>query len=272
MKRVTQEISLAGRTLTLSTGDIAGLATSSVLARYGDTMILATVSTRKLESDPGFMPLTVEYVERLYAGGKIKGSRWVKREGRPSDEAILVARLVDRCLRPLFPKDFRDEVQVVLTVLSVDGENDPNVLSAVAASAALAISPLPWNGPVAVMRLGMQDGTFFVNPTDSEMAFSNLDLVVSLKKSPDGFSILMIEAGANQVPEEKIIEALTSASAPAATLIEGILEFAQKAGTVKQKPAPPRHDTTLLTKIDQNYRKEIDRFFGGSYCGDKLYK
>src|SRR3989344_3550995 len=154
MKITTKSIEIGGRTLTLEVGRFAQQATSAVLARYGDTMVIATVVASPRESNLDYFPLTVEYVERLYAGGRIKGSRWVKREGRPSDDAILKARLIDRSIRPLFDTNFRHDIQVIITVLSVDGENEPDILGIIATSAALAISPLPWDGPIGSVRVG----------------------------------------------------------------------------------------------------------------------
>src|SRR3989344_2308501 len=154
MKKTQVHAELGGKTLTLETGSLAKQATSSVLARLGDTMVLVTVVMGKERTDIDYFPLTVEYVERLYAGGRIKGSRWVKREGRPTDDAILTGRLIDRSIRPLFPKAFKKDVQVVVTVLSVDGENEPDVLSIIAVSAALHASPIPCGGPVSAVRVG----------------------------------------------------------------------------------------------------------------------
>src|SRR3972149_5195046 len=154
MKIIQKSVELAGRTLPLEAGRFAEQATAAVLARYGDTMVITTVVASQRESQLNYFPLSVEYVERLYAGGRIKGSRWVKREGRPSDDAILTARLIDRSIRPLFPKEFKKEVQIVVTVLSVDGENEPDILSIIATSAALSISSVPWNGPVSAVRMG----------------------------------------------------------------------------------------------------------------------
>src|SRR3972149_10530871 len=174
MKKVEKKIELAGRTLTLTTGRLAEQADGAVLASYGETVVLATVVSKELEKELDYFPLTVDYQERLYAGGKKKGSRWVKREGRPTDEEILSARLIDRSIRPLFPETYKGkDVQVMVTVLSVDLENDPSVLAAIAASAAIAISPIPWKGPVGTVRVGKKDGTFFTNPLDSEMPFSD---------------------------------------------------------------------------------------------------
>ncbi|MEK7518295.1 MAG: polyribonucleotide nucleotidyltransferase, partial [Patescibacteria group bacterium] len=133
-KKTKASLEIGGKTLTLEIGELALQATSSVLARLGDTMVLVTVVAGKERADLDYFPLTVEYVERLYAGGRIKGSRWVKREGRPSDDSILIARLIDRSIRPLFPKEFKKEVQIIVTVLSVDGENSPDIISIVATS------------------------------------------------------------------------------------------------------------------------------------------
>lgn len=258
MKKITHEIEIAGKPLTLSTGDVAQFSNASVLARYGDVMVLATVVVRQSAQDPGYMPLTVEYMERLYAGGRIKGSQWVKREGRPTDEAILSARLIDRSLRPLFPKEYRDEVQIILTVLSVDGENDPAILSAVAASAALALSGAPWNGPIGVVRVGSINGSFVVNPVDSELAFSDLDLIVTSK----GDSIIMLEAGANEVPEEKLREAMETALLATKKIEEGIVQFVKKVG-VKELPSRTTRNSALALDIEKKYGEDIEKWAQG---------
>src|SRR3990167_910041 len=157
MTEIIKQIKLGGRKLTLSTGKLAKQATASVVASYGETVVLATVVAAPLKFDPGYFPLTVDYQERLYAGGRIKGSRWVKREGRPSDDEILIGRLIDRSIRPLFPNTYKKDVQVMITVLSVDLENSPDCLSAIATSSALAISSIPWQGPIGVVKVGMKD-------------------------------------------------------------------------------------------------------------------
>src|SRR5579859_6574860 len=199
MEQKSASLEFAGKTLTLQLGQLAPQATSSILARLGDTMVLVTVVEGQVRSDIDYFPLSVEYVERLYAGGKIKGSRWVKREGRPSDEAVLSGRLIDRSIRPLFPKEYKNEVQIVVTVLSVDGENEPDILALNTVSAALAVSKIPWNGPIGAIRVGLvkeQEGNYdyILNPTTSEQEFSDLDLVVSQTKDKTN----MIEAGALQ--------------------------------------------------------------------------
>jgi polyribonucleotide nucleotidyltransferase len=185
-KIVKKSIEISGRTLSLEVGRFAEQANAAVIAQYGDTMVLATVVASTRETTLDYFPLSVEYVERLYAGGRIKGSRWVKREGRPSDDAVLSGRVIDRSIRPLFPKTYKHDVQVIVTVLSVDGVNDPDVLGLVAVSAALSLSSIPWKGPVAGVRMGFvrgEDGSktgdsYFVNPTISEQELSDFDFIV----------------------------------------------------------------------------------------------
>ena len=209
MKSISKSLDIAGKTFTLEAGTVAFQATAAVLGRIGDTMVLVTVVLSHKRSDLDYFPLNVEYVERLYAGGRIKGSRWVKREGRPTDDAILNGRLIDRSIRPLFPKDFSNDVQVVATILSVDGENDPSIVSLLTTSAALSISAIPWNGPIGSVRIGLgakgseNEGKLIVNPTIAERTVSDLDLVVSNTKDKTH----MIEAGASEVPEKIFLEA-----------------------------------------------------------------
>ena len=154
-KVIEKSIDFGGKKLTLQTGRLAGQADGAVLTTYGETVVLATVVSAIPKQAFDFLPLTVDYQEKLYAGGRIKGSRWVKRDGRPSDEEILTSRVIDRSIRPLFPKEYRNEVQVIVTVLSVDLENDPKMVGAVAVSAALHASSVPWNGPVAPINVGL---------------------------------------------------------------------------------------------------------------------
>ena len=255
MKIQTQEIEVGQRQLKLEHGKFAEQANSAILARYGDTMVLVTVVASPLKVDLDYFPLTVDYLERLYAGGRIKGSRWVKREGRPTDEEILSARLVDRSIRPLFPKNYKKEVQVMVTVLSVDGENDPRIISIVAASAALTTSNIPWNGPVGALRIGSKKGSYFVNPTDSGVEFSDLDLVMVCGRE----NILMIEAAAREVPEENILGALSFGGEEIKKIITGIDELAKKVGVQKDKVEEVK-DREIIKFIDKKFAEEIDRF------------
>ncbi len=255
MKKVEKQIELAGKNLTLSTGHIAQQANAAVLATYGDTVVLATVVASPLKVDLGYFPLSVEYQERLYAGGRIKGSRWVKREGRPTDDEILTARLVDRSIRPLFPKEFKKDVQVILTVLSVDLENSPDVVAGIAASAALAISDIPWKGPIGLVRVGRKNNEFLVNPLVSEMVSSDMDLLVS---STDE-AIVMIEAGANQVPEETMLEGIAYAQKETKALITAINELAKEVGNKKEAVEKVKPAASLEKHVKESSKDVIKK-------------
>lgn len=256
---------LGGKTLTLEVGQLAKLATSSVLARLGDTMVLVTVVMGSARTDIDYFPLTVEYVERLYAGGRIKGSRWVKREGRPTDDAILTARLIDRSIRPLFPKEFKKEVQIIVTVLSVDGENSPDILAINATSAALAISLIPWKGPVGAVRIGYVKNPsagsgqvssktgFVINPGIAESELSELDLIVSSLKG----KTLMLEAGALQVSEDIAIDAIKKAQAENDKIIDFIEDMASKIGVKKEDVKPSTEFAELIALLEKSYKDEI---------------
>ncbi|HBB56721.1 TPA: polyribonucleotide nucleotidyltransferase [Patescibacteria group bacterium] len=202
------ETEYGGKKLKVEISDLANQANGSVLVRYGETAVFATavISGRKRE-DIDFFPLVVDYEERLYAAGKISGSRFIKREGRPSEEAVLTGRIIDRTIRPLFDNKIRNEVQVVVTTLSVDGENDTDVPAIIGASLALGISDIPWDGPIGAARVGRIDGKFVINPTYTERENSDLDSVVCGK---DGY-INMVEAGAKEVPEEVVAESFDAA-------------------------------------------------------------
>ncbi|AKM83025.1 polyribonucleotide nucleotidyltransferase [Candidatus Woesebacteria bacterium RIFOXYC1_FULL_31_51] len=237
-KKYEKTFELGGRKLTLTTGILAEQASGAVMARYGDTVILATVTHVPLKQEFDYFPLSVEYQEKLYAGGKIKGSRWVKREGRPTDKEILTARLIDRSIRPLFPKDYKKEVQVIVAVLSVDGVNDPSILGAIAASAAVHITTLPWKGPVGVINVGLKDEKFIVNPVNGDLTSSPLNLVVSSTKD----AVLMIEAGAKEVSEKVILDGVKLAFEEAQKINTAISELADEIGikrdVYKEEKAP----------------------------------
>ncbi len=226
MKKIEKSIELGGRTLTLTTGNLAEQASGEVLARMGDTVVLATVAAAPLRMEMDYFPLSVEYQERLYAGGRIKGSRWVKREGRPTDEEILSARLIDRSIRPLFPKTYKKEVQLIVMVLSVDGENDPKILGAIAASAAIHLSTLPWKGPVVPLTVGMKDEKYMVNPAASDLEASVMDLTVSSTKE----AVLMVEAGAKEVTEDQIVKGIEFAQKESKAVLKLIEDMAEEAG------------------------------------------
>ncbi|KKR76697.1 MAG: Polyribonucleotide nucleotidyltransferase [Candidatus Levybacteria bacterium GW2011_GWA2_40_8] len=259
-KKTSASLELADKTLTLETGELAKLATSSVLARLGDTMVLVTVVMGGEREDLDYFPLTIEYVERLYAGGRIKGSRWVKREGRPSDDAILSGRLIDRSIRPLFPKNFKREVQIVITVLSVDNINDPDTLSIIATSAALALSPIPWNGPIGAVRVGLireqgnGDAEFIINPETEEMTLSHLDLVVTQTKD----KTVMIEGASSEVSEDKILEAIEKAQIENKKIIEFMEKLAKDAGVKKIEVPQDPIFSELLLKIEKSYKEDVE--------------
>ncbi len=200
----TYETELAGRKLVFETGKMAGLANGSVLVRYGDTVVMVNVTASK-EPKEGidFFPLSVDYEEKLYSVGKIPGS-FIKREGKPSDKAILTSRAIDRPLRPLFPKDFRNDVVVVATVLCVDQDNSPEVAAMIGASAALSISDIPFGGPTAAVNVGLVDGNIIINPTEEQREKSDLTLTVAGTEK----KIAMIEAGANEVPDDVMLQAI----------------------------------------------------------------
>ncbi|HNQ62923.1 MAG TPA: polyribonucleotide nucleotidyltransferase [Syntrophorhabdaceae bacterium] len=193
----------AGRPLTVSTGRLAKQADGSVLVQYGDTVVIVTVVADKKESERDFLPLTVNYQEMSYAAGKFPGG-FFKREGKPSDREVLMSRLIDRSIRPLFPKNFRHETQVIATVLSADQENDPALLGMLGASCALTISQIPFDGPLAGVKIGRKDGRFVVNPTNEDMEESDIDIIVAAKKE----AILMVEGATRFIKGDDLIEAI----------------------------------------------------------------
>jgi polyribonucleotide nucleotidyltransferase len=198
------ESEVGGRSLVIETGKLAGQAGGAVTARYGDTVVLVTACTSEQPREGvDFLPLTVDYEERLYAAGKIPGG-FIRREGRPSQEATLAARLTDRPLRPLLPKAWRNDIQLIITVLSADQENDPDILAVIGGSAALSISPVPFAGPVSAVHIGYINGEMVLNPTLAQLEESQLDLVVASTKD----SVVMIEAGANEAPEDIVLKGI----------------------------------------------------------------
>jgi len=256
MKQTSKTFEIDGKTLTLETGTLARLATSSVMARMGDTIVLANVTMGCSDTTLDYFPLSVDYAERLYAGGKIKGSRWVKREGRPTDEAILTGRLIDRSIRPLFPKELKKDVQVIVNVLSVDGVNDPDVLAINAVSAALAISKIPWNGPVGAVRVGVAksdpESSLIVNP-DATTELS-LDLVLTASKTGH---TLMVEADALQIPEEVALKAVTLAREWGVKIIEFVNEAVKEIGEPKIELAVDNAKDDYVALVEKNYKKNV---------------
>jgi polyribonucleotide nucleotidyltransferase len=233
--KVTVEREIGGRTYSLTTGEIAKQASGAVLVQYGETVVFVAAQVGPARPGIDFFPLTVDYRERMAAAGRFAGG-FLKREGRPTTREILSARLTDRPLRPLFPDGFADEVQIMANVLACDPENDPDVLSTTGASAALCIAPIPFNHPIAAVRVGMIDGRLIVMPTQTQLKTSALDLVVAGSKN----SVLMIEGFGQEIPEEKMVEAIMFAHHEVAKLCELQEELMQKAGAAPTHfEAPP---------------------------------
>ena len=244
----TFETQFGGRTLTIETGKLARLAGGAVTVRYGDTMVLGTANRSDPRPGLDFFPLTVEFEERMYAAGKIPGG-FIKREARASEAATLAARLTDRPIRPLFPEGYKDDIQLVITVLSTDQENEPDVLGTVAASAALTISEIPFAGPVGAVRIGRIDGEFVVNPTYSQLADSELDLVVSGTRD----AIMMVEAGAKLLPEAVMAEAILFGHRALQPLIDIQEQLREAVGKTKSTPFLEAGTGTVL-----DFAKAVD--------------
>ncbi len=258
MNIIEDSLEINGQKLTLQFGKLAKLANASVFARLGDTCVLATVAVGQEKKDMDYLPLTVEYVEKLYAGGRIKGSRWVKREGRPNDEAILNARLIDRSLRPLINQNFRKDIQLIITLLSVDGINSPEIVAAIASSLALEISSVPWNGPISTIRIGYLKnngvGNFIINPTEDEMEYSSLDLVVSSTEN----KVVMIETKADDLPEQLILEGIKLAKKENKKIIDFIKKIASKSQNQKEKITESLYDEKLIQILKKDFKKNLD--------------
>jgi polyribonucleotide nucleotidyltransferase len=267
------ETEIGGKKLIVEVGKFAPQTNGSCTVQYGDTLVLATaVMSDSVREDLDYFPLMVDYEERLYAAGKIKGSRFIKREGRPTDEAVLTGRLVDRSIRPLFNEQMRNDIQIVATVLAFDQENDPDIVALIAASIALTISDIPWNGPIAGIRIGQVDGEFVVNPSYADKEKSALDLIVA--GTPE--KVIMLEAGANQVPEQTVIDAIAFAQKQFTGIIKFIKEIQSKVGQAKSEiflvPEDPiivKERETIKQKIKDFIRANIDSCL---FNGEKLTK
>ena len=257
---------LGGKEVTFETGRIARLAGGSVILRQGDSMMFAAATMGDVREGTDFFPLTVDYEERMYAGGKIPGS-FFRREGRPSTDATLVARLTDRPLRPLFPEGMRNEVQVVLMSLSADTENPLDMLAINAASAALMISDIPFSGPVGAVRVGFVDGKLVVNPSLQEMEVSTLDLRVAGTKE----AILMVEAGANEVTEILMAEALQLAHESIQPIIDAQLRMAAEVGKAKREVKLAEKDANLLAQAKDAIRARLEALLDQEYSKENLY-
>jgi len=227
VKPIRKEFKYGDHTVILETGEIARQATGAVMASMGDTVVLVTVvGAKEAVAGRDFFPLTVNYQERTYSAGKIPGG-FFKREGRPSEKETLTSRLIDRPLRPLFPDGFTNEVQVIASVVSVDKEVDPDIPAIIGASAALAVSGIPFNGPIAAARVGYTDGDFILNPTNSQLEASDLNLVVAGTQN----AVLMVESEAMELPEQVMLDAVMFGHQQQQVAINAILELTAEVGT-----------------------------------------
>lgn len=242
-----------GRTLTIKTGKLARQANAAVTVQYGDTSVLATVVEAKEErAGIDFFPLMVEFEEKLYAAGIIKGSRWIKREGRPSDEAVLTGRMIDRSIRPLFPADSKKDVQIIITVLSADMQNDYDIVSLIAASCALSIAGLNWRGPISGVRVGRVEGRYIFNPTYEERLVSDLDLIVAGTAA----KVIMIEADGKEIVEADMIKAINIGQKNLQAAIS-LIEEVKKNVTVAKKLATKK----LVSQEEAAAEKEMEKIF-----------
>ncbi len=257
------EMELGGRKLVIENGKMAKQANGAVLVRYGDTVVLVT-ATASAEPREGvdFFPLTVDYEEKMYAAGKIPGG-FIKREGRPSSDAILCARLIDRPIRPLFPKGYRNDVQIVATVMSVEQDNAPELAAMIGASAALTVSDIPFNGPIAGVRVGRVNDEFVINPTEEQRKVSTLNLTVA--GSYD--AVMMVEAGANELPEEVILDAILFGHQEIKRIVEFQNEIRNECGKEKREAKLFTVPEELMTAV-RDYTK--DRLDEATRNPDKL--
>jgi len=251
-----EEIEINGKKITLETGKIARQADGAIIATCGETVVIATVvGAKKLRDGQDFFPLSVNYQEKYYAAGKIPGG-YFKREARPTESEQLISRLIDRPIRPLFPSSFMNEVQLLPTVLSYDGENQPDVLSIIASSAALAISGLPFGGPIAASRVGFKSGKYLLNPSPKELEESELDLVVAGTKD----AVLMVESETSGLTEKVMLDAVKFGHENFVSIIEAIEKLAKKAGKPKWKIEVPDH-SSIKTKIAKTLETDLRTAF-----------
>ena len=256
------KLEIGKRELKIELRNLAEMAAGSCLVQYGDTLVLSTVVISEGEREGiDFFPLTVDYEERYYAAGKILGSRYIRRESRPSDEAILTSRLIDRAIRPLFPKDLKREVQIVVTCLSWDRENDPDIIGLIAASLVLSLSKVPWSGPISAVRVGKIGDEFILNPTYEEREKSELDLVITGVKKSGEILINMLEAEASEISEEVILKATEWAMPYLKKLIDFQNQIAKEMGEEKISIETPPQDLELEKEIKEFLGTKLEKAF-----------
>jgi polyribonucleotide nucleotidyltransferase len=251
---ISLEAQLGPKTLTIETGKVAKQASGAVLVRYGETTVLVTVVTTPEERQSDFLPLTVEYQEKIYAAGRIPGNYFRREIGRPSEKETLTARLIDRPIRPLFPKGYRYETQVIAMVLSMDQENEPDTLAMIGASAALEISEIPFAGPIACVRVGRIDDRLMVNPTIGELERSDINIIVAGSKT----GIVMVEGGGNNISEGDLLDAIYFAHAEMQPIIALQEKLKNDAGVPKRPFLPLEKDPALVARIEAELRGQIE--------------
>lgn len=260
---------IAGRDLTIEAGQLAAQASGALTVRYGDTVVLATVTMSPgVRDEIDYFPLMVDYEEKLYAAGKIKGSRFIKREGRPSDDSVLRGRLIDRAIRPLFPQHIKNDIQVIIQVLSYDNENDAAVVGLAAASAAIAISPIPFNGPVAAVRMGIVNDEFVINPTVEQLKESALDMVVAATNG----NVIMLEAGANEIEEAKVQQAMQESLQHIEQINTLITEVQQAIGKEKLVIEPEQIDEAIKEAVRTAATPRIEEVLFGEETTKQMRK
>lgn len=270
MQEIEKSISFDGRDIKLRVGLLAPQAGGAVLVQSGETAVLVTATRAAGREGIDFLPLLVDYEERLYAAGRIPGG-FLRREGRPPERATLISRLIDRPMRPLFPHWLRDDIQIVATTLAMDEQVPPDVLAATGASVAVLLAKIPFNGPMAAVRVGLVGDDFVINPTYKEVENGDLDLVVA--GSPDG--VIMVEAGANQLPEADMIEAIDFGYEVVQDLIQAQLDLIKELGIELVKEPEPETDPTLSTFIEEKpaprLKKSCDSSASPSQSGMKSW-
>ncbi|MCD6528064.1 polyribonucleotide nucleotidyltransferase [bacterium] len=250
------EKEIGGKNLIIETGKIADQTNGSCTVQFGETLVLATaVLSDQIREGVDYLPLLVDYEEKLYAAGKIKGSRFIKREGRPTDEAILTGRLIDRAIRPLFNESIRNDIQVIISVLSFDQKNDPDIVSLIAASCALAISNIPWAGPIAGVRVGEINGELVLNPSYLARQKSNLDLVVA----GTGERVIMLEAGAKEISEEGVFRAIQFGKKHIGKILSFIREIQKEVGREKDNKILEKEITSEEKKLEKKVKDYLEK-------------
>jgi len=260
------DISLGGKTITLSTGKLAPQANGAVLAQMGKTVVLATVVKGNLDLTKDYFPLSVDFIDKFYAGGVIKGGKWMKRDGGPSDTAVLFGRIIDRSIRPLFPMGFKNEVQVIATVLSNDKDNDVVVTAFTAVSAALMISELPFNGPVSAVRLGLNKGEVTLFPTITDQNSSDMDLLICKDKE----GVNMIEADAKIVDNDTVLKAIELGFAEGDKINAKLMEFAKEFGKPKMEYIDLSPSAELQDKVEQAVKTDLQAFIAKGFDGGHM--